>query len=160
MTRSLWARALALAMAVSVTGCYSYIPSEPATVPPGERVRVFVTPAALSRLGDFPVQEGPVLNGTMVRAEPANLVLRLPVARRQTGFNMEVLGQDVFIPSDQVLQLERREVNRPLTALLTVGGTAAIAGLVVMIMTGARQGERPAGGGDVELSPRGFGAVR
>ena len=152
----MWTRAIALAMAVSVSGCYSYIPTEAAAVPPGQRVRVFVTPAALARLGDFPVQEGPVLDGTLVRAEPQNLVLRLPVARRQTGFNMEVLGQDVFIPSDQVLQIERREVNRPLTALLTVAGTAAMAGLVIMIMTGARQGERPAGGDGVELSPRGL----
>ena len=147
-------------MAVSVTGCYSYIPSEAAAVPPGERVRVYVTREALVRLGDIPVNGGPVLNGTLVRAEPANLVVRLPVATRQTGFNMQVLGQDVFIPNDQVLQLERREMNGPMTALLTVAGTAAIAGLVVMIISGARSGEPPAGGDGVELSPRGVGAVR
>jgi hypothetical protein len=147
-------------MAVTGTGCYSYIPSEPAAVPPGERVRVYVTREALVRLGDIPVNGGAVLNGTLVRAEPANLVVRLPVATRQTGFNMEVLGQDVFIPNDQVLQLERREMNGPLTALLTVAGTAAIAGLVVMIISGARSGESPPDGGGVELSPRGVGAVR
>src|SRR5688572_16318818 len=147
-------------MAASVTGCYSYIPSEAAAVPPGERVRVYVTREALVRLGDIPVNGGPVLNGTLVRAEPANLVVRLPVATRQTGFNMEVLGQDVFIPNDQVLQLERREMNGPMTALLTVAGSAAMAGLVVMIMSGARSGEQPPGGSDVELSPRGVGAVR
>jgi hypothetical protein len=160
--RSPWSRGLALALAVSVTGCYSYIPSEPAAVPPGERVRVYVTREALAGLGEIPVQSGgPVLNGTLVRAEPANLVVRLPVATRQTGFNIEVLGQDVFIPSDQVLQLERREMNGPMTALLTVGGTAAIAGLVVMIISGARGGEqRPPGDGGVELVPRGVGAVR
>jgi hypothetical protein len=147
-------------MAASVTGCYSYIPSEPAAVAPGERVRVFVTQQALASLGELPVPEGSVLNGTLVRAEPANLVLRLPVATRQTGFNMEVLGQDVFIPSDQVLQLERREVNGAMTALLTVAGTAAIAGLIAMIISGARSGETPETPGDVELGPRAVGAVR
>jgi hypothetical protein len=118
-------------------------------------VRVFVTREALLSLGELPVQGGPILNGTLVRAEPANLVLRLPVATRQTGFNMEVLGQDVFIPSDQVLQIERREMNSGMTALLTVAGTAALAGMVVMIISGARAGETPPTGGDVELSPRG-----
>ena len=158
--RSMGFRGLALALAVSVTGCYSYIPSEPAAVPPGQRVRVFVTREALARLGEFPIQEGPILNGTLVRAEPANLVLRLPVATRQTGFNMEVLGQDVFIPNEQVLQIERREVNRPLTGLMTVAGTLAITGLVVMIISGARQGEKNPGGGDVELGPSGHRSVR
>jgi hypothetical protein len=150
-------RGLALAMAVSVSGCYRYIPSEAAAVPPGQRVRVFITREALLSLGELPVQSGPVLNGTLVRTDPANLVLRLPVATRQTGFNMEVLGQDVFIPSDQVLQIERREMNSGMTALMTVAGTAALAGMVVAIMTGARAGETPPPGDGVELSPRGVG---
>jgi hypothetical protein len=159
--RSSCFRGLALALAVTVTACYSYIPSEPAAVPPGERVRVYVTRETLTRLGEIPVRDGgPVLNGTLVRAEPANLVVRLPVATRQTGFNMEVLGQDVFIPSDQVLQIERREMNGPMTALLTVAGTAALAGVVVMIISGARGGEPRPGGGDVVLAPRGGGSVR
>lgn len=141
-------------MAVSLTGCFNYIPSEPAAVPPGQRVRVYVTREALTRLGDLPVDNnGSVLNGTLVRAEPASLVVRLPVTTRRAGFNMEVLGQDVFIPRDQILQLERREINKPLTVILTTAGTAALAGMVVLIMTGARQGEQqpiPPGG---ELRP-------
>jgi hypothetical protein len=155
LKRSFLTRGLALAMAATVcaSGCYSYIPTEPAAVPAGQRVRVIVSRAALSQLGDLPVDNTTVLNGTLVRAEPANLVLRLPVTTRQTGFNMEVLGQDVFIPSNEVLQVERREVNRPMTALLTIAGTGAVAALVVMIMTGARQGEPQPGGGGVELRP-------
>jgi hypothetical protein len=151
MIKSAWTRSVALATLISSAGCYRYIPSEPAAVPPGERVRVFVTREALIRLGDLPVVEGSVLNGTLIRTEPTSIVLRLPVATRQTGFSMEVLGQDVFIPTDQVLQVERREVNRPITALLAVGATGLLAGLVVMIIGEAIQGEQHPSSGDVEL---------
>ncbi|MSR35720.1 MAG: hypothetical protein EXR95_03605 [Gemmatimonadetes bacterium] len=151
MIESAWTRGVAMATLLSMAGCYRYIPSEPAAVAPGQRVRVFVTREALVGLGDLPMPEGSALNGTLVRAEPARLVLRLPVATRQTGFSVEVLGQDVFIPTEQVLQVERREVNRPFTALLAVGATGLLAGLVVLIIGEAIQGEQHPGSGDVEL---------
>jgi hypothetical protein len=150
MIRSRWIRGIAVAGLVSLGGCYRYIPSEPAAVPPGQRVRVFVTREALLQLGDFPVS-GSSLDGTLIRAEPANLVLRLPVATRQTGFSMEVLGQDVFLPREQVLQIERREMNRPVTVALVAGGTAALTGLVLAIIQNAVQGEQHPGSTDVEL---------
>lgn len=138
-------------LAAGAAGCYSYIPSEPGVVPPGQQVRVFITQEELSRLAELPVQQGTSLSGTLIRAETQNVVVRLPVARRQTGFNMEVLGQDVFIPRDQILQLERRELNRPMTVLLTVGAGAALAGVVVAIISNARNGELPPPSGGGEL---------
>ena len=145
-------------LAAGAPGCYSYIPAEAGVTPPGEQVRVYVTQEALTRMGELPIDQSSVLNGVLIRTESTNLVVRLPVARRQTGFNMEILGQDVFIPRDQVLQLQRRRMNRGMTGLLTVAGTAALAGLVVMIISDARQGEQHPTSGDSELSPRSGGA--
>jgi hypothetical protein len=151
MTRSGWTRGIALATLVGFAGCYRYTPAEPAAVPPGQRVRVFVTREALTGLGDFAVGEGAKLDGTLIRAEPSRLVLRLPVATRQSGFRMEVLGQDVFLPREQVIEVELREVNKPITALMVVAGTAALTGLVITIIQNAVQGEQHPPSEDVEL---------
>ncbi len=147
-------RAVALASAIAMGGCYRYVPAEMGAVPPGQGVRLYVTRQALDGLSEIPVQESPILTGTLIRAEPASLLVRLPVAARQQGFSTQVLGQDVFIARDQVIQIERRELNRMTTGLATVGGTALITGVAVLIMSAARQGELLPGSTDVELAPR------
>ena len=146
-------QALTAAMAVSASGCFRYIPTELAGARSGEQVRLYVSRAELASLGDLVVGDG-AINGTFVRREATNLVVRLPVTVRETGLNTQVLGQDVFIPNDQVLQFERREVNRPMTAVLTVAGSAAMAGLVFLIIGGARSSEHVPEEGPVELIAR------
>lgn len=150
-----WIRVVALVTAASVSGCYRYVPAEAAAVPPGEQVRLFVTRAALAPLNDLPVDAAsPVLAGTLIRSEPASVVLRVPVTARQQGFGVQVLGQDVIIARDQIVQMERRELNGLATGALTIGGTALLTGAVIMIIQGARQGDLLPGSSDVELAPR------
>ena len=152
MIRAGWTRAVALAAAVAATGCYRYVPAELAAVPPGQEVRLYVTQAALGALAELPVDtESPVLNGMLVRTEPASLFLRVPVTARQQAFGVQVLGQDVVIARDQIVQVERRELNKAVTGAVTVGGTALLTAAVILIMDNARNGDPSQGSGDVEL---------
>jgi hypothetical protein len=143
-------RTLGVALAIFLTACFSYVPTEPAAVPEGREVRVYVGREALIELADLGQPSSPFVAGTLMRREPDRLLLRIPVAARRRGFMVESLGQDVFIRNDQVVMLERREVNRLGTGLLTFGGTAVVGGLIFMIIDGALQGERPPVPGDVE----------
>jgi hypothetical protein len=151
-------QAVALVLAAGASGCYRYVPSQLGTVPPGQQVRVYVTQEALAKLTDLPATESTSLSGVLIRTEAQNVVVRLPVARRQSGFSMEVLGQDVFIPRDQILQIERRELNKPMTVVATVGASAALAGAVVLIIDNASNGELLPGSGGGELHPGVAGA--
>jgi hypothetical protein len=139
--RGVW-RTLGAAGAALLSGCFSYIPAEPGSVREGQQVRVYLGRDALDGLVELPTQ-APFVTGTLMRSDPDRFLLRVPVAARQRGFMVESLGQDVFIRTDQVVQLERREVNRLGTGLLTLGGTAVVGAVIYMIIDGALFGERP-----------------
>jgi hypothetical protein len=143
-------RNLGVAIAIFLPGCFSYVPAEPGIVPEGQQVRVYLGRDALDDLGDLADVRAPFVTGTLMRRDPDRFLLRIPITARQRGFMVESLGQDVFIRTDQVVLLERREVNRVGTGLLTVGGTAVVGGMIFMIIDGALNGERPPVPTDVE----------
>jgi hypothetical protein len=79
------------------------------------------------------------LSGEFVRQTGADLFLRVPTVRRQVGFHSAQLGQDVRIPASEIVQIERRQLNKAGTGLLIGGAAAAFTGLVVFILNDARQ---------------------
>lgn len=136
---------------VFVSACFSYVPAEMGTVPEGEDVRVYLTRAGMEELPELASEGGPFVSGTLMSADADEMMVRVPVAVRREGFFMGTLGQDVGIPTSQVIQLERRELNKVGTGLL-VGGTAGLAVLVVtMIITDGRRGEAPPPPGPEEI---------
>ena len=146
--------AVALAFALSLAGCFTYVPTELGTVPPGERVRLYVTREALLGFAELPLLDEPVVTGTLLRTQGDTLVLRVPVTTRREGFRSEALGQVVLIPRSQVIQLERRRLHPLGTGIAAVGSTALATGLVVLIIDGALTGgQRAPGPGDSELAP-------
>lgn len=137
-----FAAALVLSTA---TGCFNYVPAEIGAVPPGESVRLFLTREGVDAVNEGGADEAlsfvsePVLSGEFVRRTGDDLFLRVPTVRRQVGFHTSQLGQDLRIPTSEIVQIERQELSRAKTGLL-VGGTAAvITGLIVFILNDARQ---------------------
>ena len=138
--------ALAAALALSTaTGCFNYVPTEMAAVPPGESVRLFLTRAGVNAVNEGGAEEAlsvvsePVLSGEFVRRAGDDLFLRVPTVRRQIGFHSTQLGQDVRVPAGEIVQIERREFSKAKTGLLVGGAAAVITGLVVFILNDARQ---------------------
>ncbi len=132
-------------MAILSAGCFSYVPTEIGAVPPGESVRLFLTREGVDAVNQGGAEDAlsaildPVLSGEFVRQTDADLFLRVPTVRRQVGFHSAQLGQDVRIPASEIVQIERRQLNKAGTGLLIGGAAAAFTGLVVFILNDARQ---------------------
>jgi hypothetical protein len=119
-----------------LTGCFSYVAAPIETVPAGTDIRVYLTRQALADLPEPLEQDGPVLEGTLVRREDERVFIRVPIAVRQEGFHASTVGQDVSLSAGEIVQLERRRLDRAGTALL-VGGTAASAAAVIFLIMDA-----------------------
>jgi hypothetical protein len=118
------------------TGCFSYVPASLETVPAGTDIRVYLTRQGLANLPEQLEQDRPFLKGTLLRHEDERLFIRVPIAARQEGFYTSSVGQDVSLPAGEIVQLERRRLDRAGTALL-VGGTAAAAAAVIVLIIDA-----------------------
>lgn len=124
------------AAAPLLAGCFAYVPADPGTIPAGQEVRVLLERGTEIELPDGVPPESEVLRGRLVRREDDRLTLRVPVGERRPGYSVE-LGQDVRIPTAQVLQIQRRELDLGRSALLVAGGAAVAGALLMVIMDDA-----------------------
>jgi len=126
-------------LAVSIlclSGCFRYVPTRLEVAPVGEDIRLVVT-----RQGAFELSEvtggsaaAPVLRGALVRVEDRAVLLRVPLEGQRMGVHTEALGQTIRVPAEEILSVERRELDRTLTGLLAAGSAAAAVGVIFMIM--------------------------
>lgn len=122
-------------LAIALSACFSYVPAEFDAVPLGESVRVYLTRQGIAAAGDALDQDGePFLRGTLLRRDGDRMVLRVPVARRQVGFFAEPIGQDIEVRTSDVVQLERRRLDRTGTGLLVAGTVASAAAVIFLII--------------------------
>jgi hypothetical protein len=119
-----WARWKSVGIGTAVvclSGCFSYRIAEPATVPEGADVRVHMTRLGFATLPEIPNESGPSLAGTLVRRTDDQILLRVPVATPPGGLG-GTIGQEVVIPTRDVVRFERREFNASRTGLTAAGG--------------------------------------
>lgn len=145
---------MAFAFVLVFSGCFNYVATDLEMLPEGEDVRVILTQAGFQELqatsGEILNREfGPVLEGRLVRAEPGQIFVRVPVGQRQAGFHRTTLGQDVRISTGEIVQVELRELDRVQTGLLVAGGVLATGGVIHLILSDARQPEN----GDQDFEP-------
>ncbi len=126
-----------LASALLAAGCYRYVPVELETVPAGEGVRMYLTRTGMAAITELPMEAGPIVTGTLVSQDNGDVLLRVPIATRQQGFHIRSIGQDVRIPTGDIIQVERRQLDRLGTGLL-IGGTGAVAALVMTLILDSR----------------------
>ncbi len=133
------------APALILCGCFSYVPAPIETVPAGQDVRVYMSRRGMAELPEELEPNGPFLTGTLIRREEEHLFIRVPVARVQQGFHSTQIGQEISVPTGEIVQVQRRQFNRAGTGLLVVG-TAASATAIVFLITKAfasREGNPP-----------------
>ena len=142
-TAGLACRAARTAPVLLLCGCFSYRPAQLETVPVGEDIRVHITRQALLDLPD--VQEGisPIVNGKLVRRDNERLFINVPVGRRQDGFFVSAIGQEVGIRTGEIVQLEVRKLNRTTTGFFIAGTAAAVATVVYLIIEAAGRNPVP-----------------
>lgn len=126
----------AAALLLPLSGCFSYVPVTLEATPEGEDIRVLVTRQGASELAEVSEIPGevPALRGTLIGREQNDVLLRVGVGQRQEGFHTISLDQTIRVPSGEILQVERRELDKGKTALLTGGALAGSAFIIVSIM--------------------------
>jgi hypothetical protein len=133
-----------LAAALVCSGCFSYVPAALGTVPPGGEVRIHLTSEGVAAdLASLGGAESRSVDGTLVRGDRDQLVVRVPLALQATGITLRPLGQDVTIPATRISQLERRQLNRPRTVLASVGGGVALVAALLSFGHGVPDADLP-----------------
>lgn len=142
------------AVQLACSGCFGYVTAEHGTVPPGQRVRVHLTQEGPDDLVEF--APGLTMDGTLVRADSDQLILRVSVGDQTVGIMTRSLGQDLTIPAGRIARLEQRELDRRRTWLTAGVGAAAVAAILTSFGEGVPNPELP----PVEEDPAGFTAMR
>lgn len=114
--------------AASMVGCYAYAPASLETIAPGETVRARLTPQARERLPAQVRGADGTLQGELLEHDDGGLTLFVPTAVRQEGFYAEDLHQRIMLSTADVVEVERRQLDRSRTyALIGVAGAAVVA---------------------------------
>ena len=147
--RKIVSRAGGLLGALLLSGCFTYVPVDRASVAPGQDVRVYVSRTGLAQLPEaFATDRW--LRGSLDSWDPDLLRLQVPIRRSAGGYLGPDIREALEIPIGDVLEVERREFSRGRTAaIVAVGAAVATAGILVI----TREDRAPDddGGGDPEL---------
>ena len=80
-------------------------------------------------LGDVPV-----VDGTLIGVEGEDLLLTVPVGRRQDGFVNSRLNQTIRIPTSEIISFRRKQFDPVSTGLFVAGSAAVLTAVVVFIL--------------------------
>jgi len=139
-----------LLLALSLAGCYRYVPSRLSEVGPEQDVRIRVAEDEASRLADFTRDGGRVVDGRVVEQGPDSLLVRVESRGELRGARLQMLYQRVNVSRPAVLEIERRELDKGRTYLLTGAGVVAIAAVAAAGIAGGGSDTPPDGGGPQE----------
>lgn len=127
-------------LAGALVGCYTYAPVNMEVVPPGTTVRARLTLEARERLPDRVRGDDGTLEGELLDLENGALTLSVPTAVRREGFYQEDLHERIVLGAADVVDVERRTLNRPRTYALAGVVGAAVLGIAVRTLSGKTGG--------------------
>jgi hypothetical protein len=131
----LWAVVVA-----AMPGCYSFVPVGVEAVSPGENVRARITAEASGKLPEAVPSDNRLVEGELLERRDDGFTLFVPTTVRQQGFYSESLHERVWLSSADVIDLERRELDRPRTYVLAGVGAAAVVAIALKTLTGKTGG--------------------
>jgi len=151
---------LTLVCLLATSGCYTYQRSSPAEVGPGQDIRVRLTGSFADSLGPILMtDDARVVEGAIVERNNGSLMLEVSVNSQLQGIRMETLSQRVLVPTEEMVDVEVKELSKG----RTYGAIGLIVGvgvaIVVAQLSGDSGGASTGGpGGPVEsvVSPSGF----
>ena len=113
-------------------------------------MRARLSRSGAARLTEVLGRNDPVLQGTVLERASADLLIDVPVATRQIGFRYEAMGQRVRLDFAEILEMERRELDRWKTTGLVAGLGTVVGVIAWQVFSGDSGGgtDNP-GGGDV-----------
>jgi hypothetical protein len=124
-------------LAVSIpllSACFTYVPVELEAIPAGGDVRVYLSRTGIAGLPEEIRSNGSYVAGSLVGRETQNLTVRVAVADQAESVLYVPLRQDVLIPTQDVVELRRRQLDGMRTGLLVAASAGAAAAIMASIM--------------------------
>jgi hypothetical protein len=152
--RRLIGRATVFVAAMSLTGCYAFIPTTSATLPERTPVTVELTMGGTVALADVVGQNVNEVEGAVVRSSADSLVVAVENTYTTQRQKFASSGTQVSLPRSYIQVVKVRTFSRKRTVLL-VAGSIAGAAVAATIGTagGSTSGDGP-GGGPIPASVR------
>lgn len=122
-----------------LAGCYTYTPVRLETVTPPMRVRAHLSPEGTARVAPV-VGARTQLDGRLVEATPEGFFVEVPSAVIQDGMRTETLTQKLLIPREDLLSLQRRQLDRTRTYIFAGVSAVAAAALIYDALSGESGG--------------------
>lgn len=120
-------RGTAALLAVTLAGCYSYAPHRGGPLVQAQGVRVHLASAMDVRLPEVTANNVAVVEGEVVRADSAEVVVSATMVVSNSGYEQLGQGATVVIPRSRIGSIEARRLDVLRTAGLlgiVAGGTA------------------------------------
>ena len=127
-----------------LAGCYSLVEIDPSTVRPPERVRANVSVAGAVRVAEVLGSPRRALDGQLVERTPDGFYILLPTAVVQSGAGLQALNQRLLVLHEDLVSLQRRELDRTRTGLVALAG-AGLVGTVLAVSLAGRSGSSRTG---------------
>lgn len=152
--RRLIGGASVFAAAMSLTGCYAFIPTTSATLPTRTPVTVELTMGGTVALADVVGQSVNEVEGTVVRSSADSLVVAVENTYTTQRQKFSSSGTEVSLPRAYVQVVKVRTFSRKRTVLLVAGSIAGAAvAATIGAGSGSSSGEGP-GPGPIPASVR------
>jgi len=123
-------------------GCYRYAPARLQDVRPGANVRAHISAVEADRIAPAVSVDGARrVHAVLLQADTAGVLLEVPSAQRtRNGGGIEVLSQQVRLPTEGVVQVELRQLDRVRTGITAAAGVALIAVVVEAVVSRSARG--------------------
>lgn len=118
----------AFLLSLSAAACHAYRPTSLPELHGGDRVRALLTQDQHEEFAEYLLGGGRLVEGTVVEADPAVLLLEVPVVTVAEGIRVDSYSQRLRIPAAGVADVELRSLDR--------GRTYSLAGVVGAVLGG------------------------
>ncbi len=134
---------LSFCVAAMSLGCFAYIPVDLETVPVGTRVRARLSAEGQNALRDRSGLDIGELNGTLVEKRGDNVLFSVRSAQGISQFGAPVnLYQRIDVPSQDILQVDVKKLDKLKTGALVAGLTGAVTVATILALEGGERGSR------------------
>ena len=109
-------------------GCFNYVPVDVEVVPVGTRVRAQLTPTGNQAIRIRTGMGRETVQGTLVAKRDTSLVFLVrSVSSAQSGASLDDLFQQIDVPRQDIVGVERKKLHTVKTALVIAGGIGGAA---------------------------------
>jgi hypothetical protein len=136
-----------LALSAGSVGCYRNVPVDPAPLPPGAVVRLWLTPDGAAQLAPRLGPQTLAVDGRVDSVGAGGVTVVVSQTTKTFGGTIPWLGERVTVPTADIAHAERRVPDRRRTVLAAASAALAAGAAMVVLIVQHGAGAGSDGGG-------------